>query len=464
MDLRSELRKISVFESVPEDQLDWLIQESYLIETPQGEHLFKPGMPIDRLLLILDGEFVLKVEQNKQFRVIGRMDSYSISGLLPYSRANIAVGYAEALRNSKTLALEKAKFLEMITHAHELTTALVHTMSTRIREFTKLQQQNDKMMALGKLSAGLAHELNNPSAAVVRSAHELSKHLKYLPEKFKQVIEIRMTADQVDAVNQIMQTKIQSTTTLSMMEKSQRQEELLDWLDDHQVEESEEIAENFTEQGITTDDLGAIAEYVSGKDLSPVLNWINQVVTTEKLVSEIEEASNRINKLVNSVKSYTHMDQAPEKVPADIHTGLQNTLTMLNHKVRRVGADVDLQFDPNLPKAEILVSEMNQVWTNLIDNALDAMEGQPKKKLTIKTLAEGPFVNVKISDTGSGIPESIKDKIFDPFFTTKEIGKGTGLGLEVVYQIVTNQHKGAIYVDSKPGYTTFKVCIPSKAM
>lgn len=460
----SQLRKVAVFEGVPDSQLQWLIDEGTSFEVAAGDYLFKPGQPIDRLLVILDGEFVLKAEQNGQFRIIGKLESYTLSGLLPYSRADVTRGYAEALRKSNVWVLPREKFREMIANAHELTTALVHAMSSRIRQFTKLQQQNDKMMALGKLSAGLAHELNNPSAAVVRSAQELSKHLKYLPEKFKRVVEIRMTEEQVDAVNAILATKMKTNSRLSMMEKSALEDELLDWMDDHEVEESQEIAENFAEQGLNQEDLIAIANWVPDKDLSPVLNWLSQVMTTEKLVSEIEEAAGRINKLVNSVKSYTHMDQAPEKTPTDVHVGIQNTLTMLNHKVRKIGAELKTNFEPNLPKAEVLVSELNQVWTNLIDNALDAMENQAEKKLIISTHADGAFLNVSITDTGTGIPDAVKDKIFDPFFTTKEIGKGTGLGLEVVHQIITNQHRGAIYVDTHSGGTTFKVCIPFKAI
>ena len=235
----------------------------------------------------------------------------------------------------------------------------------------------------------------------------------------------------------------------------------MDWLDDRNIEESDELAVNFVEYGLTEEDLDFIAEKTPEDNQNAVFGWLNQVLTTEKLVNEIEDASQRINDLVSSVKSYTHMDQAPEKAPTDVHIGLNNTLTMLNHKIKHI--EVEKHFEKDLPLPEILPSEINQVWTNLLDNAIDAMEDEETKKLTITTRKDGGFVNVTIEDTGKGIPEEIKDKIFDPFFTTKAIGKGTGLGLEFVQQIIKTQHNGAIYLDSAPGKTVFTICIPIKA-
>ena len=349
----------------------------------------------------------------------------------------------------------------MISQHEELTAALVHVMSSRIRQFTKAQQQNDKMMALGKLSAGLAHELNNPSAAVVRSAQTLEKHLKLLPGGFKSVIKIKMTDSQVDAVNALLFDKMKATRPrLTMMEQSSLEDELLDWLEENDVKNPDDIVENLVAFGFGEEDLDVIATHVSNEDLTPVINWMNQMLTTDRLVGEIEEASQRINTLVNSVKRYTHMDQAPEKISVDIHEGLESTLTMLNHKLKKSNITLNRVFDSNLNKANILVSEMNQVWTNLIDNAIDAMENVDHRDLTIETSQNKDFINVFIKDSGPGIPEEIQGQIFDPFFTTKAIGKGTGLGLEVVHQIVTHQHNGSITFDSKPGETVFKVCFP----
>ncbi|MEM1136664.1 MAG: ATP-binding protein [Bacteroidota bacterium] len=464
MDLLAELKLVEEFKPVPENQLQWLIDHCSCMSLEVGEFLFRPGTPIDSLFVVLKGQFIIKVTQNGQHRVISKIEKHDISGLLPYSRADKASGYAEAVKPAAVLVLYKDHFTEMIRNKHELTTVLVHNMSSRIRRFTKLEQQNDKIMALGKLSAGLAHELNNPSAAVVRSSRALAKHLRFLPEKFKSVIKIKATDEQVDLVNDIIFSKVgKEPIDMSLIERSEKEDELLDWLDEHGVEDADEIAENLVDFVIEMEDLEKIRALVLEKDISPIMNWLNQVLTTEKLVSEIEEASQRINNLVSSIKSYTHMDQAPVKTPTDIHKGINNTLTMLNHKVKKAGIDVVKKFDQDIPHPEVLISEMNQVWTNLIDNAIDAMEASDERKLTLETIKDGRYVSVIISDTGSGIPIEIKDKIFDPFFTTKAVGKGTGMGLEMVQQIIKNQHNGVIYVDSVPKETTFRVCIPIKA-
>jgi signal transduction histidine kinase len=316
-------------------------------------------------------------------------------------------------------------------------------------------------MALGKLSAGLAHELNNPSAAVIRSAQMLRKQLAELPIRLKNVINTEVTDEIVAEVNEILSAKIKSgIQRMSMMDKSDKEDELMDWLEDHGVEEADEITNNFVDYGFTEDDLEEIKDLLRKEDLPPVIQWINQVLTTERLVLEIGEAAHRINELVSSVKSYTHMDQAPEKQKADIHVGIENTLTMLNHKLKKGRVEVVKKFQEDMPEANILIGELNQVWTNLIDNAIDAMAESDVRTLTIRTEHKGIYANIYIEDSGSGIPDEIKDKVFDPFFTTKAVGQGTGIGLEMVHQIITQQHKGVINLTSRPGHTSFHICIP----
>ncbi|MDN5211048.1 ATP-binding protein [Fulvivirgaceae bacterium BMA12] len=457
--LVTALQNVKELAQIPEEELAWIVQKGELLTIKSGDFLFKKGDPMVYLFIILQGEFCIKMEQGNQFRNVGSFLSFTITGLLPYSRAVEARGYAEAVEDSKIIRLHKDNFKFMITHHEELTTALVHVMSSRIRTFTKLEQQNDKMMALGKLSAGLAHELNNPSAAVVRSAQSLKKHLSLIPQSFKSVIKIRMKDEQVDAINNLLFSKIEKgVVSLTLIEKTSLEDKIAEWLEEQGVDDGYEMAENFVDFGFNNNDLQMISDQVPEVDMLPVINWINQNLTTEKLVNEIEDASQRINDLVRSVKSYTHMDQAPEKQPVDIHEGINNTLTMLNHKIKNSQIEVEQNYGVIEP-VNIFVSEMNQVWTNLIDNAIDAMAEGEKKKLTITTRIEGKFVNVDIKDSGTGIPEEVIDNIFDPFFTTKAVGKGTGLGLDVVRQII-NQHNGRIKVKSKPGETIFNVCIP----
>ena len=464
MDILESLKTFTQFEGVPEEQLRWISEQVKTKEVKKGDYIFASGVAIDEMYLIPAGNFTIKLEKNNQFQIVGNIKGPAITGLLPYSRATTGKGFCEAEQDTQVFTLGRDQFRDMICECHELTTVFVHQMSSRIRQLTKNEQMDDKLLSLGKLSAGLAHELNNPSAAVVRSSKELSKHLSYAPDRFKQVAKIQMNEDQIDAVNDLLFDKLkQGLIQLPLIERSKREDELIDWLYDHDLEDPEELADNAVDFGFTIEDFESIGETTPEEHLPPVLNWVNQVITTEKLVGEIADASERINKLVLSIKSYTHMDQAPEKVVTDVHSGLDTTLTMLKHKLKENSIEVTRSYGENLPLPEILPSAVNQVWTNLLDNAIDAMESTESKVLTVATSASDTFFTVKISDTGTGIPDEVKDKIFDPFFTTKAIGKGTGLGLENVLQVVRIQHNGTIDVDSTPGNTTFTICLPIKA-
>lgn len=461
MDVFEELKKVPLLMGLPEADIKWLAEKGRVNKFEEGDTIFTKGNPIESMRIVLEGKVDLHINQGGQWKSLGAFEKGDLTGLLPYSRLRSALGEGIATERSFVYELHKDFFPEMIREHHDLTALLVHSMTDRVRDFTKQQQQDDKMMALGKLSAGLAHELNNPSAAVVRSAHELKKHLSNLPEKFKGVIKIRTTDEVVDLVNDLVFNKIKDygALNLSMMARTEKEDQLADWLDRNKFENSYSLAETFTEFGIGVEDLEKVKQSLRPEDCIPVIGWVNQVLNTERLVNEIGEASKRINDLVTSIKSYTHMDQAQEKTRADIHKGIRNTLTMLNHKLKKGNIKLIEEFSENLPHANIYVSELNQVWTNLIDNAIDAMEGGSANELKIKSAKDGAFINVSVIDNGPGIPDAIRDKIFDPFYTTKAIGKGTGLGLDVVQQIV-NQHNGRIYVDSHPGQTEFRVCIP----
>lgn len=337
-------------------------------------------------------------------------------------------------------------------------------MSSRIRNFTKFQQQNEKMMALGKLSAGLAHELNNPASAIVRSSKALQMHLKSLPDSFKKVTSIKMSPEEVDMINDLLYGKLESDeqVTYSLLERQEVEDDLADCLEERGVEDGYEITENLIDFGFTCSDVELIYDKTGETHFAPVMKWINDNLTTDRMVREIEDASSRIASLVDSVKNFTHMDQTPDKVKVDIHLGIDNTLTMLNHKLKRQNIEVIRNYDSNIPHPKIVVSQLNQVWTNLIDNAIDAMEDSKPARLEIDTRQDNEFIKTVIRDNGSGIPEDIKSRIFDPFYTTKEIGKGTGLGLDVVKSII-DRHNGTIKVESEAGKTEFEVCIPIEA-
>jgi signal transduction histidine kinase len=271
-----------------------------------------------------------------------------------------------------------------------------------------------------------------------------------------------MEPEQVDSVtNEVF--RIMSTyeePQLSLRERTDREDQLTDLLEGLEVENAIDIAENFVEFGFTPESVDSFKSRIPEEYLSPVFNWVNTVLVTEKMVRDIREASKRIAELVVSVKTFTHMDRGQDKQYVDIHTGIKNTFAMLGYRVKKQGIKVVKELDLTLPQVKILIGELNQVWTNLIDNAIDALEGVPDATLTIKTQRDREFAKVSIIDNGPGIPEEIASRIFEPFFTTKEIGKGTGMGLEMVHRIVVDQHRGSVKVNSEPGRTEFVVCIP----
>jgi signal transduction histidine kinase len=454
-----QLQQIEALKEVPKSQLDWLINNSSYYTLAAHELLFKQGEPIAGTYIIVEGRLKLFIIQNNESREVANLESGAITGHLPFSRGVVAVASCETLVDTQVLSFPKAVTVEMIRHYFELTQAMVHVMTSRVRDFTALEQQNEKMMALGKLSAGLAHELNNPAAAVVRGSDSLKKHLRLTPDTFKKLMAIRMEVNEIDMVNQKLYAKMaeKERPILTMMQRSNMEDDVTDWLDECAVENSNEIAENLVDFGFSITDLDEFKTHIGHKDLSAIFNWINNNLVTEKMVTDIEEASRRISDLVGSVKTFTHMDQGKDKQYADIHNGIKNTLKMLNYKIKKGNVKVLEEFDTTLPPVMAMIGELNQVWTNLIDNALDAMEANKKGVLTIKTQKDGKFVKTSIIDDGPGIPEAIRSKIFDPFFTTKDVGKGTGLGLDVVNRIV-RQHRGSINVKSVAGHTEFTVC------
>ncbi len=455
------LQNIEALKDVPIDQLQWFIDNSGQFKLAAGERLFSPGEPLKGTFIIIKGGFRINIMQGSETREVLTFEEKAITGYLPYSRGKKVIGIGEAFADTEYLLFPKELTETMIRTQFELTQALVHVMTTRVRDFTALEQQNEKMMALGKLSAGLAHELNNPAAAIVRGSSSLLKHLKLTPNTFKKVMAVKLTEEAVGLVNDQLFAVLNRDRpkNLTMMQRADAEDDMIDWMGQFDVENSAEIAENMVEFGFTIQDLDNFKTHIPDNSLSAVFNWINNNLVTEKMVMDMEDASRRIAELVGAVKNFTHMDQGTGKQYADIHNGIRNTLTMLQHKIRHGNIKVDEQFDTTLPEVNAMIGELNQVWTNLIDNALDAMEVNEKGSLQIKTGRDKQCVEVTITDDGPGIPDEVKNRIFDPFFTTKEVGKGTGLGLDVVTKIV-KQHKGSIKVTSQPGKTSFTVAFP----
>ncbi len=459
MTILTTLRQFPAFADIPDAQLQWLIDHADEQTYPADTIMYKPGDAIDHLMLLIDGRVRLDVGPDSAPDEIASYGPKSILGVLPFSRLTQSSVRITAEQPTRVVRVHRSQFREMAQVGYELTGAFVQQMTTRVRDFTKQTQQEDKMAALGRLSAGLAHELNNPVAAVVRSADTLKDHLRATPETFKAVMHLSLTNGQVDAVNEAFFRKIdQKAPALSLLERSSLEDDVTDWLDDHGVDAAVDLAGPLVEFGFTTDDLDWILDQIGDANLAGVTRWLVNNLVTEKLVMDISEASKRISTLVGSIKNYTHMDRGAGKESVNLPDGLHSTLTLLDYKLKQKRVTVSLDLPADLPAVCGWPGELNQVWTNLIDNAIDAMPNGGQ--LAIKSHVDrDEFVLTTITDNGPGVPDDIKDKIFEPFFTTKEIGKGTGLGLDIVQGIVKH-HNGSIKLKSKPGQTEFSVCLP----
>ena len=458
-ELLSTIQQFEVFQGIPESALQWLIDRSDYLYYSEDDYIFKPEQDVNSMQVIIQGSYSIQMVQGGDMRELGVWEAGYVTGVLPFSRMKKARAFGKVIKPVYLLDLHKDHFIEMVNVSYELTQALVGVMSTRIRDFTEMRYQNEKLMALGKLSAGLAHELNNPASAMVRNADELYQKIHSTPEKFKSVITMRINPEQTDAVNAILFSKIKNVQgiELSLMDREEQKDDLLDWLEDKDVDGAEDIADTFVDYGITLEELDEIHKTVQGESVGPIMHWIESTLSLEKIVSEIQESADRIAKLVSSVKSYSHMDRGSSMAKIDIHEGIINTVIMLKHKLKQKQIHLDKKFDRNLPKLKALPGELNQVWTNLIVNAIDAMESGGS--LGIRTFLDRQFICVEISDTGSGISEENLIRIFDPFFTTKAMGEGTGMGLDIVKKIM-NRHKADIRVESQPGKTVFSLCFP----
>lgn len=461
-DLFDQLRAFELFAEVDDTAIQWLVDKSEYSCLDKDDTFFELGDEINHMQILLKGSILITREKDGRKQELGIWHAPYITGVLPFSRMKTAGASSTTLEGIALLQLHKDHFIEMVNESYVLTQALVSVMTERVRDFQQMRLMDEKLMALGKMSAGLAHELNNPASAMVRSSQELHKHLGYTPQTFKEVVTMKVTPEETEKVNNIMYAIIKDRANLqdlSLMEREELSDDLEDWFDDHGMEGKEEAIETFVDWQITIDQLNLMAEILQPEALEPFIWWIETNLTTEGLVSEIQTASERIAELVSSIKVYSHMDSDPSMEFIDLHKGIKSTLTMLKFKFKKKRVGVEKNIDPNLPNIKALEGELNQVWTNLISNALDALPDDGTGRLTIRSYRQRGNICLEFEDNGPGIPEDIKSRIFEPFFTTKGINEGTGMGLDIVRRVL-KRHGGEVSVESAPGRTCFLVCFP----
>ncbi len=452
--LVEELRKVPVFSDLPQEHLEWFVANCQDVRFAPGEVVFKEGSPAEFMSVFLEGRVYARRESDGADSPIFILKAGNVSGFLPFSRMTHITVTGRADEPVRVLFFPSTLFQEMIQRMPTLAQRLVGILTDRVRETTRGEQQRDKLAALGKLSAGLAHELNNPAAAAARSADALLGCLARLRQLDAQAYLTEANCSAIAKIEADLRTELRLVAFKDQLERSDREESITSWLESQKVPEPWKLSPLLTDGNLTIEHLERYRE-AAGSALPAALARFATMLEMERIIGQISHSTHRISTLVKAIKEYSYMDQSPVQ-EVDIVRGLETTLSILEHKLRK-GITVVRDFAPELPKVTANGGELNQIWTNLIDNAADAMKN--KGQLRLRVVREGEEILVEIGDNGSGIPKEIQSRIFEPFFTTKGVGDGTGLGLDSVHRLVRKM-RGTISFTSVPGDTRFQVRIP----
>jgi signal transduction histidine kinase len=443
--------------TAPRPELEWLAARGTLKRYEPGDMIARKGEPVEALFIILKGRLSHLVDPGGTWRKVMDWREGDVTGQLPYSRLAKAPGNSVIDESAEILCVPREHVAAMPFECPHVTAALVHVMVDRARAFKSSDLQVEKMASLGKLAAGLAHELNNPASAAARSAQLVSESLAEFDDASRALGAAQLTARELELIDRVRDLCMAgpATSVLTPVERSDREESIADWMAAHQVDES--YAASLAETDVTLDLLDELAGSLTGEKLGATLRWVAAGCTIRGLARDIERAASRVHALVSAVKGFTYMDHATAPELVDVGKGLTDTLTVLASKARGRSASLTVDVPTDLPRVRALGGELNQVWANLIDNALDAVKDGGRVRVAAR--AEGKTLVVRVADDGPGIPAELRSRIFDPFFTTKPVGKGTGLGLDIVRRLV-GQNDGLIDVESEPGRTEFRVTLP----
>jgi signal transduction histidine kinase len=457
------LRNLFLFEKLSEEQLRWLAEHGWVIEVASGATVLAEGAPAELFIVLLSGTITMTRRVGEDDVETIRTDQVGVyaGAMQAYVADPSRQTYTASIRvvsDARFFVLRAEDFAWMMHTWFPMAIHLLEGLFLGMRTSAHIIGQRQQLLALGALSAGLTHELNNPAAAAVRATAALRGRVAGMRQKLamlaKEDVDPRLLRLLVDVQEEAVQA-VPEAPKLTPIQESEREDALNDWLDEHEVPNGWELAPIFVGAGTTPEFLDKLADQAPPAMLEGAVRWLAYTLETELLMNEITDSVTRISSLVAAAKQYSNMDRAPHE-RVDIHTGLKSTLVMLASKLD--GIEVVKDFDRSLPKAPVYAGELNQVWTNLIDNAVQAMNGHGT--LTIRTSMDGDRVRVEIGDTGPGVPEKLRRRIFEPFFTTKPVGQGTGLGLDISYRIVVGRHGGDLTVESQPGDTRFIVRLP----
>jgi signal transduction histidine kinase len=455
----AEFRTIHLFEHLRPDQLEWIADHGETVCVAAGDYVYRQGEAADYFYVILSGEMQVTQDNNGAVTLLAVHQAGNFSGEVPLLSGTPYIASGRATQDTRLLRFDSQAFRDMFGVCPVIVSKLFGALQQRIQRTEAMARQNEKMSALGVLSAGIAHELNNPAAAVARATDGLRDALIHIRDSTR---DLSRALDEdafaaLEAAQRTAADHLRSSIQPDALTLADREDELSDWMSDHDADDAIDHARMLALAGIDADALDQLYDVLGDDALLDALNYLGTSLNALDALTVIEQGTKRMSDLVKSIKSYTHMDQAPLQ-SLDVHAGLEDTLRIMAYKLRHANIRVERQYASDIPPIMMYGAELNQVWTNLIDNAIDAM-GE-RGTLTLRTWQDGLNVWVEIGDNGPGIPPETQTRIFEPFFTTKAVGKGTGMGLDIAHRIVVERHRGEIRLQSQPGDTRFQIRLP----
>jgi signal transduction histidine kinase len=459
----AELRTLFLFEKLDEEQLEWLCEHGHVEHFEPGP-VYHEGDPATCFYVMIEGGLAMSRRVGAEDVEISRTTQRGVyaGAWRAFLGDRVPQKYDGSMRvtePSRFYVLDAVLFEQLMRDWFPMALHMLEGLFFGMQNTQQAIGQRERLLALGSLSAGLTHELNNPAAAAIRATSTLRERVAGMRHKLGMIAAGPYDRISLEKLVQLQEQAVElvaKAKPLEPLEAADREDELSDWFDEHEIRAGWEIAPTFVQAGLDVAWLETVAGAVDPSILEGAVRWLNYTIETELLMTEIEDATTRVSTLVAAAKQYSQLDRAPFR-PVDVHELLDSTLLMLG---RKIGDRITVvkEYDHSLPEVPVFAAELNQVWTNLIDNAIAAMDGVGT--LTVRTAREEDRLLVEIGDTGPGVPAEIKDRIFEPFFTTKPVGSGTGLGLDISWRIVVNKHRGDLSVRSVPGDTRFQVRIP----